>query len=509
MDKDLPHMPSAVTRVSTGVAGLDDILGGGLPEGRIYLVEGTPGAGKTTLAMQFLLAGREAGERGLYITLSESEEELRSSAASHGWSLDGLEIVPLLADASLSPDSEQTILHPSDLELGETSRGVMSQVEASNPARVVFDSLSEMRLLAQNPLRYRRQVLMLKQFFAERRCTVLMLDDRTSEPGDLQLHSVAHGVITLEQATLEFGSERRHLRVVKLRGAKYRGGYHDMSIETGGLLVHPRLIAAEHRVDFDSRAVGTGVTALDLMLGGGLVPGTNTLLVGPSGIGKSTLATCAVVAALDRGEKAAIFLFDEGPCTLLSRSAALGLDLRPHVDAGTLTLRNVDPAELSPGAFVALIRHSVEVAGASYIVIDSLNAYLSSMPGEKFLVLQMHELLRYLSHQGVVTLMILGQRGLVGDMRVDLDLSYLADSVLQMRFFEAGGVIRKALLVVKTRTAGHESTIREFRVGPQAVFIGQPLSGFRGVMTGTPTWHGDLANLLPDAPAAPRDGEAD
>ncbi|HEY2131683.1 MAG TPA: ATPase domain-containing protein [Acetobacteraceae bacterium] len=484
-------------RVSTGIAGLDDILGGGFPANRLYLIEGAPGTGKTTLALQFLLAGRECGERGLYVTLSESEEELRLAAATHGWSLDGLDLFQLIGDTVLDPEAEQTILHPSELELGETSRGVMAMVDACNPVRVVFDSLSEMRLLAQNPLRYRRQILALKQFFAQHRCTVLLLDDKTSEAADLQLHSIAHGVVTLEQAALDFGSERRRLRVVKLRGSAFRGGFHDVTIRTGGLLVHPRLIAAEHHAAFSDKPVSSGIAGLDNLMGGGLIPGTNTLLVGPSGIGKTSTATCCLHAALRRGEKAALFLFDEGIGTLLSRSAGLGLDLRPHMDAGTLTVRNIDPAELSPGEFAAGIRRSVESDGARCVVIDSLNAYLHSMPGEKFLVLQMHELLSYLNQSGVVTLVILGQHGLIGDMRSGADLSYLADSILLMRFFEAAGEMRKAISVVKTRTADHERSIREFRVGPRGIRVGARLFDFQGVLTGMPAWRGDVGRLLP------------
>ncbi|HEX8383931.1 MAG TPA: ATPase domain-containing protein [Sphingomonas sp.] len=480
----------------TGIAGLDDILGGGLTPNRLYLVEGTPGTGKTTLSLGFLLEGVRLGQKVLYVTLSETEHELRAVAATHGWSLDGLELVELVAEAGLDPDLEQTLLHPSDVELGETVRGVMDRVETLKPERVVLDSLSELRLLAQNPLRYRRQILALKHFFSKLNCTVLVLDDRTSEPGDLQLHSIAHGVITLEQAAIDFGAERRRVRIMKFRGRKFRGGYHDYTIETGGLCVYPRLVASEHHREFAPDPVSTGAAGLDRLLGGGLVPGTNTLLVGPAGVGKTTTAVQCMVAALDRGQHAAYFLFDERLPTLLARSAALGMDLVPHIEAGRLTVRQIDPAELSPGEFAGAVRKAVEEDGASVILIDSLNAYMQAMPNDKFLILQMHELLSYLSRHGVVALMILGQHGVMGDLRADVDLSYLADSVMLLRFFEAEGEVRKAISVVKTRTTDHERTIREFRVGAGGVVVGEPLSGFRGVLTGLPEYRNESGPVM-------------
>ena len=484
------------SRVSTGVAGLDDVVSGGLEPGRVYLVEGTPGTGKTTLSLQFLMAGRAAGERTLYVTLSESEAELRTVAASHGWTLDGVEIFELVNEVGLAPDLEQTVLHPSELELGETARGVMDKVIEVEPSRVVFDSLSEMRLLAQSPLRYRRQVLALKHFFTQRGCTVLLLDDRTGSGTDLQLHSIAHGVITLEQLALEYGAERRRLRVVKLRGSQFRGGFHDFSIEPGGLDVHPRLIAAEHYADFADTPASTGSAGLDRLLGGGLVPGTNTLLIGPSGAGKTTTATRAALAALQRGDRAAHFLFDEGTRTLLTRTASLGIDLQPYIDSGAFKLRQIDPAELSPGEFAGLMRTAVERDGVKLIVIDSLNAYLQSMPGERHLLLQMHELLSYLNQRGIITLMILGQHGLIGEIRTEIDLSYLADAIMLLRYFEVDGEVRKAVSVVKTRTAAHERSIREFWFDQGGVQVGEPLTGFRGLLGGSPVWTDGAAALL-------------
>ncbi|OBX20816.1 circadian clock protein KaiC [Erythrobacter sp. QSSC1-22B] len=477
---------------ATGITGLDYILRGGFPADRLYLVEGTPGTGKTTLALSFLLEGRKQGETGLYITLSETGDELQAVAHSHGWSLDGIELFELVAENEFSSENEQSLLHPSEVELGETVAGIIEQVEKADPARVVLDSLSELRLLAQSPLRYRRQILALKHFFAKRDCTVLMLDDRTSEPGDLQLHSIAHGVISLEQSASEFGSERRRLRAIKMRGLKYRGGYHDFSIEKGGLQVYPRLVASEHHKEFDSTPVSTGLTGLDALLGGGLVPGTNTLLAGPAGVGKTTTAVKCLVSALERGQRVAYFLFDERLATLLQRSTALGMDLRPYIESGQLRLRQIDPAELSPGEFACAVQSAVEADGVKMIVIDSLNAYMHAMPSDNFLVLQMHELLSFLSQQGIISLMILSQHGLMGDLRSDMDLSYLADTVMLMRYFEVQGMVRKSVSVIKTRTSVHEGTIREFDIDHTGIRIGEPLRGFDGVLSGNPRYvHGD------------------
>lgn len=481
---------SASARVSTGVPELDTILGGGLPGNRSYLLEGTPGSGKTTIALQFLLEGVRAGEPGLYITLSETAAELREVGRSHGWALDGIELFELVSEDGLDPDSEQSILDPAEVELGETIAGVMECVDRLRPSRVVFDSLSEMRLLAQNSLRYRRQILALKQYFSTRECTVLLLDDRSSDPADLQLHSIAHGVITLEQATQEYGSERRRLRVVKMRGVKYRGGFHDFAIETGGVAVFPRLVAADHHAEFSAAPVSTGIEHLDDMLGGGLTPGTNTLLNGPSGVGKTTTAVCCGLEAIRRGEKAAYYLFDEGVATMLARSKAMGMDLQPHIDSGMMQVFQIDPAELSPGEFASWIRRAVEQDGVGFIAIDSLNAFLQAMPGEKYLLLQMHEMLSYLNLQGVITVLILGQHGIVGDVRSEIDLSYLSDTIVLFRYFESRGNVLKAISVAKSRTTAHQSSIREFRLAPGGIRIGDPLKDFEGVLTGLPNYRG-------------------
>ncbi|MGE4239295.1 ATPase domain-containing protein [Ramlibacter sp.] len=493
--------PPPQVRASTGVAGLDDVLGGGLPVNHLYLIEGNPGAGKTTLGLQFLLEGARHDERGLYVTLSETATELRTVAASHGWSLDAIELFELISNDGLSAELEQSILHPSEVELGETVRGIIEVVQRLQPRRVVFDSLSEMRLLAQNPLRYRRQVLALKNFFAERNCTVLLLDDRSNREAEQQLHSIAHGVIYLEQSVDQYGPERRRLRVLKMRGIPFRGGEHDYVLATGGVRVFPRLIAAEHRVSTEFSMATTEIPALDQLLGGGLARGSNTLFMGPSGAGKTTTAIACIRAALMRGERAAYYLFDEGVATLLTRARALGLDIEPFVESGQLQLIPLDPAEMSPGEFAYMVRHAVEEFEAHAIVLDSLNAYLQAMPGSKHLMLQMHELLTYLNHRNIVTILILGQHGLLGEVRSDVDMSYLSDGVLLFRFFEGRGKLLKAVSMVKSRTNPHESTIREFQLGAQGLELGEELIDFEGVLTGATVYRGRMA-LLGDDHAA-------
>ena len=498
MRRTLPNAPiSEQERASTGVPGLDDVLGGGLPLNHLYLVEGNPGSGKTTLGMHFLRSGAARGEKGLYVTLSETAQELHTVAASHGWTLDGIELFELVSDEGLGMEAEQSILHPSEIELGETVRGVMDVVERLRPERVVFDSLSEMRLLAQNPLRYRRQVLALKKFFAERGCTVVLLDDRTSllDGGEQQLHSIAHGVISMDQTVDEYGPERRRLRVVKMRGIRYRSGEHDFVLDTGGIAVFPRLVASEHRMEFKARTVSTGIDKLDALMGGGLVCGSNTLFCGPSGAGKTTTAVACTLAALRRGERAVYYLFDEGLSTLVTRAKALDMDLQEYLTAGQLKLVPLDPAEVSPGEFAHMVRAAVEEDHAGTVVIDSLNAYLQAMPGSKFLMLQMHELLSYLNHHNVVTILILGHHGLVGDTRAEIDISYLSDAILLFRFFEARGKLLKAVSMVKSRTNHHEQTIREFRMGPHGLEVGHHLTDFEGVLTGTTVYRGNAPLL--------------
>ncbi|TPG46056.1 circadian clock protein KaiC [Roseomonas nepalensis] len=485
-------------RLSTGNEGLDHILGGGLDGDRLYLLEGRPGTGKTTLALQFLMEGVRQGETTLYVSLSETERELRLVARRHGWSLNGVSLFELVpAEAAIDPGRELTVFHPSEVELGETTRLIFERVAALNPARVVFDSLSELRLLAQSPLRYRRQILALKHFFTDRRCTVLVLDDLSSQQDDLQLHSIVHGVILLEQMAIDYGAERRRMRVVKMRGISYRGGFHDFAIKTGGIEIYPRLVAAEHhRPTEGSEFAGSGDAALDVMLGGGLERGTNALLLGAAGVGKSSLALTYAVAAAGRGEKAVLFAFDEGRGTMQARARTLGLPLDAAVEVGLLRIQQIDPAELSPGEFASIVRRSVEADGAQVVVIDSLNGYLSAMPDERFLILQMHELLNYLGQMGALTILVLAQHGLVGPMQSPVDLSYLSDAVLLLRYFEFEGEVRRALSVVKKRSGRHEHTIREFRLSGSGISVGPPLKGFSGILSGTPHYGGASLPLL-------------
>ncbi|MBC9033848.1 AAA family ATPase [Sphingomonas sp. JC676] len=491
-------------RISTGSEGLDAILGGGFDADRLYLYEGRPGTGKTTIALQFLLEGARLGERVLYITLSETRKELQLVARRHGWSLEGLDIFELVPpEATLDPERELTVFHPAELELTETTKLIFDQVEKLNPARVVLDSLSELRLLAQSPLRYRRQVLALKHFFTARACTVVLLDDLSSQQNDLQLHSIAHGVVLLEQLAIDYGAERRRLRVVKMRGIQFRGGYHDFTIQKGGLAIYPRLVASEHDTVAVAECASSGNVELDTLLGGGLEYGTNALLLGAAGVGKSSLALTYAIAAAERGERSVLFAFDEGRGTVAARARSLGLPLEDQVKNGMIRFQQIDPAEMSPGEFAANVRHSVEAQGARVIVIDSLNGYLNAMPDERFLILQMHELLTYLGQRGVLTILVLAQHGLVGPMDTPLDISYLSDSVLMLRYFEVGGTVRRALSVVKKRSGNHEHTIREFRLSTGGVTVGPPLRKFSGVFTGTPRYTGDDFPLMEDGEHAP------
>jgi circadian clock protein KaiC len=480
--------------VSTGVPGLDQLLGGGLPSKRVYLIEGDPGSGKTTMGLQFLRDGIARGEKVLYVTLSETRAELAAVAASHGWTLDGMTLHELApAEESFTPDDQYTFFHPSEVELSETTKAVLTEVERINPTRVVFDSLSEMRLLAREPLRYRRQILGLKQFFVGRNCTVLLLDDRTSQAGDLQLQSIAHGVIILEQLAPEYGAERRRLRIVKMRGVRFQGGFHDFLIATGGLRVFPRLVAAESRNARENGAASTGIARLDDLLVGGLDRGTSTLFIGPAGAGKSAIATSIAVAAAQRGEHVAMYLFDEGLDTFRRRAAGLGTDVTEHVDSGRIVLTQVDPAEMSPGEFADNVRAAVDQAHASVVVIDSLNGYLNAMPEERYLVAQLHELFMFLRQRGVLAISIVAQHGMVGQMQAPVDLSYLADNVLLLRFFEANGAVRQAISVLKKRSGPHEKTIRELRLEASGITVGEPLTEFHGVLTGVPVYKGTKA----------------
>lgn len=489
-----------VARAQTGTQGLDDILAGGLAPGHVYLLEGNPGTGKTTLALKFLLSGSEKGEGGLYITLSESEDELRSGAASHGWTIDDkievFELVP--PESRLDPDMQQSLLYSSDLELGETTKLIFEAIERVKPKRIVLDSLSEIRLLAQNSLRYRRQILALKHYFSRNGATVLLLDDLTSEVMDKTVHSVVHGVIRLEELAPDYGAERRRLRVMKYRGTRFRGGWHDFVIQTGGVTVFPRLVASEHRIKFDRGQNASGLKELDALLGGGIERGSSVLVIGPAGTGKSTFIFQFIEAAVKRGEKAALFVFDEELSLLFDRTKAMGFDLEKMVADGTLIVEQVDAAELSPGEFAHRVRERVDGANAKTVAIDSLNGYSAAMPDENSIILHVHELLQYLNRQGATTFLTVAQHGLVGDMKSPVDVTYLADTVILLRYFEALGRVKRAVSIIKKRTGWHEDTIREYRIGNRGLLLGGALDEFQGVLRGVPTYVGKTG-ILPDS----------
>ncbi|MFC7478274.1 ATPase domain-containing protein [Dankookia sp. GCM10030260] len=487
--------PRPIPTLRTGVSQLDVILRGGLPQHRLHLIEGTPGAGKTTFALRFLLEGLANGERCLYVTLSETEEELTSSAASHGWSLEGIDIFELVpAEAEL--ERQQTVLYPAEVEFGGTMQMITERIEATKPERVAIDSLAELRLLAQEPLRYRRQLLVLKRFLQGRHVTTLLLDDQTSSDGEGDLHSLVHGVLSLEQIERDYGASRRRLRIGKMRGTSYQSGWHDFALTTGDVLVFPSLIADEHKARVEGTAVSSGVAGLDKVLGGGLDRGTTTMLVGPSGAGKSSMALHFAMAAVRQGEHAAYFSFDETFPTLSQRAGALGLDMVGAVEAGTLHWSRAIPSRLSPGEFVWQVRREVEDRSARVVVIDSLNSYLGTMPEERSLVLQLHELLTYLNNQGVVTILILAQQGVIGDAHNPIDLSFLSDAVVLLRFFEAMGEVRKAISVIKKRTGVHGLAIHEYQLFSNGLQVGPPLLDLQGVLTGVPTYTGSGTRLI-------------
>ncbi|MEY2562136.1 MAG: circadian clock protein KaiC [Verrucomicrobiota bacterium] len=474
-------------KVATGISGLDDILGGGLPPRRLYLVQGAPGSGKTTLALQFLLTGARAGEKVLYISLSETRDEVEEVARSHGWSLQGVEIVELSAiEQQLSASAQNTLFHASEVELTETTKLLLDAVDKVKPTRVAFDSLSELRLLSQNALRYRRQILSFKQYFAGRNCTTLLLDDSTNEGADSHVLSLAHGVLVLQQLAPEYGASRRRLVVQKVRGSTYRGGYHDYVIGTGGLRIFPRLVAAEHHRNFPNETLASGLAGLDALLVGGLHHGTTTLFSGPPGSGKSNVALTYAVAAARQGQKVAIYTFDESLPVLFARAAGLNFGLDRLVEEGTATVTQIDPAELSPGELTTRIRCAVEEDQAKVVYIDSLNGYLHSMGDERYINLQLHELITYLNQQGVITMITIAPSGLMGQMQSPIDVTYLADTVLAFRFFEAAGAVHKAISVIKKRTGAHENTIRELFIDKDGIRIGPALDAFRGILTGVP-----------------------
>jgi circadian clock protein KaiC len=495
-----PLVAVSQPRLSTGVPGLDDVLAGGLPSNHLYLVEGDPGTGKTTLALHFLMEGARRGEQGLYVTLSESKGELLGVANSHGWSLEGItihEMAPKMED--VQPEAQYTVFHPAEVELADTIGSVLKVVDQVQATRVVFDSLSELRMLARDPLRYRRQILALKRFFSGRSCTVLLLDDRTADQNDLQLQSIAHGVIMMLNHDREYGTKRRRLEVRKMRGARFREGFHDYTIETGGISVFPRLVAAEHHPATARECVLSGIGELDKLLGGGIHSGTSNLMMGPAGCGKSSIATLYAVAAAERGVKAAIFTFDETLGTLIERSEGLGMNLTQATKSGKIIMHQIDPAEMGAGEFVHRVRAAVE-QGVRLIVIDSLNGFFYAMSGEQAVMLQIHELLAYLDQMGVTTILTMAQHGFVGsNMNAPVDVSYVADSVLLFRYFESQGAVKQAISVVKKRTGSHERSIRELSFQGGAIQVGEPLTKFEGVLTGVPKYIGGLAGLATGA----------
>ena len=458
----------------------------------MYLLEGDPGTGKTTTALQFLMEGARRNESCIYVTLSENADELKAVAGTHGWTLDGIDILELTpADVRVGQDEQYTIFDPSEVELSDTIRAVIERVNLLNPSRVVIDSLAEFRLLAREPIRYRRQILALKQFFVGRHSTVLLLDDRSGYQPDLQVQSISHGVLRLEYYVGEWGAERRRIQITKLRGVKYRGGFHDVRIETGGVRVFPRVVASDESGQPTLAPVVSGIDELDRLLGGGLSTGTSTLILGPAGVGKTILASKYASMVSKAGGRSAIYLFDERRSTFLHRSAGLGLDFQPLVDSGVATVRQLDPGQLSSGEMAADICRQVEHEGVKLILLDSLNGYMNAMQEDKAVLLQLHELLSYLNHHDVLTLITVAQHGLVGNsMSSPLDISYLADTVILLRYFEAGGAVRKAISVLKKRTGAHEDVIREFKIRGNRLEVGEPLSAFRGVLTGVPEYTG-------------------
>jgi circadian clock protein KaiC len=490
-------IPRIAERTPTGIVGIDNILCGGFPRGQMFLIDGSPGVGKTTLALQYLMEGVRRGERVLYVTLSETKAELENVAASHGWTLEGIDVVELAqVESHFTITSQNTLFQPAEVELTSLSKLLVSEFDRVSPTRMVLDSLSEVRLMAQNPLRYRRQILAFKTHFVKRDCTVLLLDDRSALGQDVQVQSIVHGVVTLETVPLKFGINRRFLSVPKMRGSAFREGHHDYVIKEGGLTVFPRLVAAEQAGTFRKESFKSGNERLDLLVGGGLDAGTGTLFMGPAGSGKSTVASMYAAHAAGQGKRVLYFAFDEVPAILINRAREIGLDFDGAMKSGMLEIRQIDPAEVAPGELANEIRQAIDRDHTRVVVLDSLNGYVNAMPQEEFLHLHLHELLTYLNQQGVLTIMILAQHGLVGAMGAPVDVSYLADTVLLTRYFEARGAMKKAVSVVKKRSGAHENTIREVSMSAKGIAIGEPLVQFEGVMTGVPRFLGGSAKAL-------------
>jgi circadian clock protein KaiC len=481
----------------TGIAGLDEILRGGLPENRLYLLLGNPGVGKTTIALQYLLEGSRQGETGMYIALSETRDEILSVARSHRWPIDQISIFELSAlEQQLAQEERNTVFHPAEIELNKTTQMLLQRIQQVKPKRLVLDSLSELRLLSDSPLRYRRQMLSFKQFFAGQQMTVLLLDDHSADGGDLHVQSIAHGVITIEQVVSDYGSEKRRIKINKMRGLNFVGGFHDAMIVPGGMRVFPRLVGSEYKHKHERGLLRSDVPALDSLVGGGLDRGTSCLILGPAGTGKSTISLQYCVAAARRGEKVFMCLFEENIDTMMARAASVGMPLESHIESGMITVKEIDPAELAPGEFVHCVIDHVQGSDSRIVVIDSLNGYMQAMPDVKFLAIQLHELLSYLNRHGILSIMTVAQHGLIGQMQTPIDLTYLADTVVLLRFFEQGGRIKKAVSVIKKRIGKHEDTIREFKIDDAGVRVGKPLEEFQGVLTGVPIFRGSAEQML-------------
>ncbi|HEX9983989.1 MAG TPA: ATPase domain-containing protein [Thermoanaerobaculia bacterium] len=466
---------------ATGIAGLDEVLHGGLPKHQMYFIQGDPGAGKTTLSFQFLLEGVRRGEKTMYVTLSASSRDLHRVARSHGWTLDGIHVHEQFQTA-MSADS--TMFRPAEVELAKTVRAILDAIAAHEPDRVVIDSLAEIRLLSESALRYRKQLLTLKEFFRDRKITALVLDDRSVSARESEVQGLAEGVIVLCASAPMYGNTRRRLEVVKLRGVAFRGGFHDFNIEKGGLVVFPRLTAGEHQVSDHEGTVSSGIPEMDALVGGGLERGTTTMIMGPAGVGKSSLALQFATAAAAAGERIAFFIFEEHRSVFIKRAASLGFDVPALIQNGSMLVHQIDPAEMSAGEFAYAIRLAVERDKTSIVVIDSLNGYFNAMPEEHFLTLHLHELLSYLADAAITSILIVSQHGALGHVSSPVDVSYLADAVILLRYYETRGAFRRAISMLKKRTSEHEQSVRDYQLTSKGVRIGNVLEEFRGILSG-------------------------
>jgi circadian clock protein KaiC len=490
--------------IETGIPELDVILRGGLPKNRLHLIEGAPGTGKTTLGLRFLLDGVDRNLRCLYVTLSETTEELVTTASTHGWNTDGIEFFELIPEEA-QPERQQTVLFPTEVEFGKTIEQLTKRIEEFNPDRIIIDSVSELRMLAQDKLQFRLQMTSLKRFLQQRDITVLLLDDLTeNDKGDL--HSFVHGVLSLGLFERDYGAARRRMRIAKMRGVNFQSGWHDYAIVTGEILVFPSLIAEEHESVVQGIPLLSVFDDLNSVFPQGLDRGTTTMLIGPSGAAKSTIAMSYALAAQRDGESASFFSFDETYETFQRRNESMNLDPTEAMDAERFYWRRMNPSRISPGEFVWQVRRDVEDRNVRVVVIDSINSYLSTMPEEQSLILHLHELLSYLNKRGIVTILVLAQQGVVGDVENPVDLSFLSDTVILCRFFEAAGTLRRALAIVKRRTGTHTLAIHEYRLSSSGMQVGPELTELRGIFTGVPAYTGAHEELLDPAP---NDGKSD